>query len=227
MTNREPFGVDEWYHCYNRGVDKRTVFETVRDYERFTESLYLCNNSDPIHYDHLKNVSHATIFEYPRQKPIVAIGAYCLMPNHFHLLIKEVTEGGITQFMRRLGTAYTMYFNIKNSRTGNLFVKPFRSRHIIDDSHFNYLPHYIHLNACELFDSNWKTRAKKDRKFLERVLKEYTYSSFPDYYGADRPQRAILDPTEMHEFSNMFPVAETLINEAAAYYEEQGIDLLK
>src|SRR3989344_1270124 len=113
---RIAFAPDEWYHCYNRGVDKRTIFEEPRDYERFLEALYLSNATESIPRGTFQHLPHSEIINLERTEPIVAIGAYCLMPNHFHLLIKESVEGGISRFMHRVGTSYTMYFNIKRKR---------------------------------------------------------------------------------------------------------------
>src|SRR5665213_1316921 len=103
--NRVPFGFGEWYHCYSRGVDKRVVFDTPADYRRFLELLYLSNGTQSHWRSAFQDDDVHMIFSSDRSEPIVAIGAYCLMPNHFHLLIQELTEGGITLFMRRLGTA--------------------------------------------------------------------------------------------------------------------------
>lgn len=131
--NRVPFAPEEWYHCFTRGVERRTTFESVRDYARFMELLYISNGDERIHRSALVDRTSQEIFSHGRGNTLISIGAYSLMPNHFHLLIKEKADGGITTFMRKLGTAYTMYFNIKYQRTGNLFIKPFRSKHIADD----------------------------------------------------------------------------------------------
>ena len=104
---RVPFVPGEWYHLYSRGIDKRTVFDDKKDFERFLKLLYLGNDVQDVNIELLKDVPYQEIFTLPRT-PLIAIRAYCLMNNHPHLLVQEKTEGGITKFMRKIGTAYTM-----------------------------------------------------------------------------------------------------------------------
>src|SRR3989338_8093959 len=150
------FAVEEWYHCYSRGIDKRTVFKDASGYKRFVELLFLANSRKTLHRSDITHTDHRALFSLDRDEPLVSIGAYALMPNHFHLLIKETREAGISSFMRKLGTAYTMYFNIKYERSGGLFTRPFRARHIADDRYFQHVVSYIHLNPAELFERGWK-----------------------------------------------------------------------
>ena len=148
---RVPFAVDEWYHCFTRGIDKRTTFEDEDDAARFTELLCLANDTKPIERSNFAHTSHQAILEIPRHQTIVSIGAYYLMGNHYHLLLQEKSEGGISKFMQKVGTGYTMYFNEKNDRIGSLFVGPFRSKHIAQDAYLRRVTQYIHLNPAELF----------------------------------------------------------------------------
>jgi len=136
----------------------------------------------------------AEFFQLHRKQNIVAIGGYCLMPNHFHLLIHEIVDGGITSFMRKLGTGYAMYFNLKNARIGNLFVKPFRSKHVEDDRYLRHVAQYIHLNAATLFEPGMQRGQIKDFYKLEREMKIHLYSSFIDYSQKEkRLERQILN----------------------------------
>ena len=120
--------------------------------------------------------------------------------------------------MHKVGTSYTMYFNIKNQRTGNLFNKPFRSRHVGKEQHFRHLPNYIHLNAAEVFDSNWKLGKIRSHDTIERKLKQYRFSSFLDYCGAKRPENAILSDECVRVLNETMTAPGTLVEEAAAYY---------
>src|SRR5271169_2304061 len=142
-TRNHQFAIGEWYHCYNRGIEKRVVFEDTRDYHRFLELLYLANDEFPLRRNDIGIHKFEEIVKIPRGKKLVAIGAFCLMPNHFHLVLKETMDGGITAFMRKIGTAYTLYFNTRHERMGNLFFKPFRSRHISNDRYFQHLISYV------------------------------------------------------------------------------------
>ena len=130
MTRKISFSVGEYYHLYNRGVDKRNIFANKNDYGRFTALLYLCNSSKPIniskHFDRKR--SFQELFVVPRKNTLVEIVSYCLMPNHFHILVYEKRESGISRFMQKLSTAYSMYFNVKRGRTGGLSRRNLQSK---------------------------------------------------------------------------------------------------
>src|SRR3989344_3225950 len=98
MATRNPFAIGEWYHCFSRGVDKRRVFERATDYDRFLLGLFVGNSVKAVHISNLRRQNLADVLSddmIERGEAIVEIGAYCLMPNHFHLMLKEITEGGI------------------------------------------------------------------------------------------------------------------------------------
>ncbi len=216
---RVPFAPGEWYHCYNRGVEGRKVFLNSKDYERFVEALYLSNDSELTERYNIKHQPHPQILTSPRGKPLVAIGAYCLMPNHFHILLKEVAQNGISKFMHRVGTSYTMYFNIKTERIGNLFVKPFRSKHVEDDRYLRRVSEYIHLNPTELFEPGWKLGKVKNLSDLNRHLLEYRHSSLPSYLG-DCLEKVILDPEAIAllKGNGSVGLVSDLLEDRAAYY---------
>ena len=210
MNRTHNFEIDEWYHCYNRGVDKREIFLNHRDYERFLMLLYLANDSEGsshINDYRQRNLTHA--LQKERDDKLVHIGAYALMPNHFHLLLQEVTPGGITTFMRKIGTGYTMYFNIKNERTGALFGGAFKSRHVADDIYFKRLINYIHANPAELIEPDWKEGKIRNPDRTKDFLSKYPYSSLNDYLQQKRPEKAIL---------NLEPVLQT-------YDEKESLSL--
>ncbi len=219
---RVPFQLDEWFHCYNRGIDKRTVFESEDDSERFLQLLYLANSGKNLHMADISVRRTDDIVSRPRARTLVSIGAYCLMPNHYHLLLKEIREGGITQFMQRLGTAYTMYFNTKNDRTGNLFMKPFRSRHVGEDRYFQQVVNYIHCNPAERFEPGWKKGVVRNMNRLEKWLRAYRYSSFPDYAGVRRPIVSILSRDGFEVYRNYGQ--RRMLDDARAYYADISSD---
>ena len=215
---RGRLGVGEWYHCYSRGVDGRTTFESDADYERFLQTLYVSNEVGSTNRDNFKHLPHHLILELQRETPLVAVGAYSLMPNHFHLLLKEISEGGITRFMHKVGTSYTMYFNIKNERTGNLFVKPFRSRHVSDDRYFRRAAQYIHLNAAELFEPGWKEGSVRSMHSLEKKIRAYRFSSYVDYLISPRPEKRILDTDALNLLKDGLPPLSEVLSESREYY---------
>jgi len=114
----------EFYHVYNRGNSRQEIFHSQTDYDRFSALLYAANGAASIDS---REVSLEDMFTFDRGEQQVAIGAYCLMPNHFHILVTPLVEGGLITFMRKLATGYSMYFNKKHHRTGSLFEGRFKS----------------------------------------------------------------------------------------------------
>lgn len=186
------FSVNEFYHVYNRGTDKRKIFLSLPDYQRFMVLLFLANSNKPVHID-LRRNSLEELFETDRETELVDIGAYCLMPNHFHLLLKEKIENGISFFMQKLTTAYTMYFNKKHDRTGALLQGTFKAEHLADDNYLRYIYSYVHLNPVKLIDPTWRKRGIRDKRKVKNFLENYKYSSYQDYVGIDRQEKVILD----------------------------------
>ena len=223
MTKRDaPFTVGDWYHCYNRSIEKRIAFEDIRDYHRFLELLYLANDEFPLRHDSMGIRKFEEVLNIPRGKKLVTIGAFCLMPNHFHLVLREVSEGGITAFMRKIGTAYTLYFNSRHDRVGNLFLKPFQSRHAsTTDNSFQHLISYVHCNPATLYEPQWKTRHVVDPQFLGERMAEYQYSSFSTHIGAHTPIRTILD-TEIFSVARTVPM-QKMLKEARQYCSDLDI----
>lgn len=200
--NRAPFGVGEFYHLYNRGTEKRAIFMDEYDYRRFVTLLYLCNSKLTVNIEQeIKNgTTFSELMRIDRGACIVNIGAYCLMPNHFHLLVREKEEGGTSLFMKKLSTAYTMYFNSKYSRNGALFQGRYKSKHADDDEYLKYLFAYIHLNPVKIIDPLWKENGITDRTTAERYLEQYTYSSYHDYMGKEREESPIITPSAFPEY---------------------------
>jgi putative transposase len=209
------FFIDEYYHLYNRGADKRIVFEDKEDHIRFNQLLYLCNDSNPLSSKRYLNrgESLSELMTDDIEEPLVAIGAYCLMSNHFHVLVKEIIEGGISKFMHRLSTAYTMYFNVKNNRTGVLFQGRFKAEHLDSDEYLKYIFSYIHLNPIKIIDSDWKENGLRDFKKAKRFLREYYYSSYLDYLDIKRLNNKILNKRVFPEYFPDKLAFEKCINE--------------
>ena len=190
------FAIDEYYHLYNRGNSKQKIFLDEEDYNHFVKLLYLCNSIKSIAYrDISKNV-----YDFDRENTLIFIGVYCLMPNHFHILIREKTENGISKFMQKISTAYSMYFNKKYKRTGGLFEGKFKSQHVDIDRYMKYLFSYIHLNPIKLIESKWKEIGIKNIKGAIKYLKTYQYSSYLDYLKEDRLRLKILDKKQFPEY---------------------------
>ena len=202
MARSITFAPGEYYHIYNRGTDKRLIFLDQADHERFISLLYLCNSGIPIHRSDHRVTSLDDIFLIPKETSLVNIGAYCLMPNHFHLLLNEQSEGGISLFMQKLMTAYTMYFNKRHLRKGTLFEGSFQATHAQKDEYLKYLFAYIHLNPIGINAEGWKEHHIKDTKAAELFIQTYPYSSHLDYakLGSPRRQGVILNKLAFPEY---------------------------
>ena len=197
MERKISFVEGEFYHLYNRGVDKRTIFPSATDYRRFLMLLYLANSDQDTRISNaLRTTKYPVLFTLDRGEPLVAIGAYCLMPNHFHLLVTPIIENGISQFMLKLQTGYSMYFNTKNDRNGALFQGPFRSTHADNDRYLQYLYSYIHLNPAKLQDPQWKERVGS-KNALTKFVESYPYSSYGAYLNNSH---AITSPNEFPDY---------------------------
>jgi len=198
----------EFYHIYNRGNSKQKIFLDSIDRQRFVDLLYAMNREEKFNFaDSIKGIS---VYENISKNKLVAIGAYCLMPNHFHILLTPIAENGVSKFMQKLSTAYVMYFNEKHRRSGGLFEGKFKSEHTRDDRHLKYLFSYIHLNPIKLIQSNWKDRGIKNKKEAMEYLSHYPYSSYFDYLEKERSQNKIL---ERKLFPNYFPSKASFLSE--------------
>jgi len=196
MYRKTPFVENEHYHIYSRGVEKRKIFLNTKDYNRFVALLYIMNQNASFRMDNFLRESKndlKNIFKEKREKTLVSILGYCLMPNHFHLILHENTEGGISKFMAKLLTAYSMYFNTKYQRSGPLFTRPFRSEHIENESQYMYIFSYVHLNPISIFDKKWKEEGIKNKTEAEDFLEKYQISSYQDFLNKNRPELAIID----------------------------------
>jgi len=210
MQRKDPFVTGEYYHIYNRGVDKRIIFKSENDYKRFIMLLYVANSNalQSFRLDNLINQQHKTFTEImmiDKEGPLVSIGAWCLMTNHFHILVRQEADGGITKFMKKLGTAYSMYFNIKYHRQGALFGGLFKAKLIDkDDVYMRHLFGYIHLNCLDIKFSGWeKDLDKAHPQEWKNFLEKYEYSSFQEYSNGSliRPEGSILN---MENFPKYF-----------------------
>lgn len=189
-------------HICNRGVEKRKIFLNEYDYERFVSNLYLLNNQSGKLRTERKNIFQDPNL-LPKQDKLVEILKWCLLPNHYHLLLYEVEDGGILEFTKRLGNAYTKYFNNKNKgRSGYLFQNSAKIISIENNRQFLYIPFYIDLNALDLKYPNWENHpVKNDTKLLDFLI-SYKWASFRDYYN-DRVLGAVINKDRFYDLFDM------------------------
>ena len=146
MKRRDPFAVGEYYHIYNRGVEKRKIFDHAHDYKRFIESLIFFNTNKSSWEINLIKESGID-FTPIEDEMLVEVVAYCVNANHFHLLLKEKVENGTATFMKKTCTGYAMYYNKKNERSGVLFQGRFKSVHIESNEHLLHASVYVNCNS--------------------------------------------------------------------------------
>lgn len=178
------------YHIYNRGVDKRDIFMDDEDHFRFIHDLYEFNDKNPtinltIYLNSKGGKFKEVGLPYIKKlrENLVEILAFCLMDNHFHMLVRQKEANGITIFMRKIGTGYTNYINKKYERNGSLFQGKFKSVHVQKDAHLMYLPIYIHFNPLDYEFKEWREGKIKDPKKALEFMDKYRWSSYPDYIG--------------------------------------------
>jgi len=183
------FQNEEYYHIYNRGVDRREIFCCDQDYVRFLIGMREFNRKNPIGSLHVLKESDSLAKESDSfSDKLVSIVCYCLIPNHYHFILKQNVDKGISKFIQKISTGYTNYFNFKYKRTGVLFQGKFKAIHITSESQLLRLSAYVNANA-------------QVHKLAAAAT--YPWSSYPDYInkrnGTLCHKQIILD-----EFKNVF-----------------------
>jgi putative transposase len=177
---------NEIYHLVLRGVGDDDIFKRADDYWRAIFSLYEFNTTEPIEIriqrKKRKRAKNGEQFSDIREL-LIDVLAFCFMPNHIHLLVRQKIENGITQFMRKFGAGYAAYFNKKYNRRGHLFQGRFRAVHIQSNRQLKTIFVYIHTNPISLIDFEWKENGTGNTQKALDFLEDYKWSSFPDYIG--------------------------------------------
>ena len=187
IIHRYTVGMENVYHALNRGVEKREIFLDKQDYLRFVHDLYELNDEDRVE-------NSTRIFKIDpgltstttrkKRKTLVDILAFCLMPNHYHLMLSPRVKNGIPKFMAKINIGYAKYFNQKYEREGALFQGRYKKILITDNTHFLHLPFYIHFNPLDLKYPEWReNNISSPQKTLE-FLEYYKWSSHLEYLGA-------------------------------------------
>ncbi|MFA5933514.1 MAG: transposase [Microgenomates group bacterium] len=166
----ESFQTGNIYHVYNRGVEKRLIFTENWDYQRFLQALYYYQfyNSKNLNFRFSQRLSPLNK-DFDQNTKLIDMISYCLMPNHFHLLIKQLQDGGIQKFMQKILNSHTRFFNTKHKRVGPLFQGNFKAVPVETDEQLMQVSRYIHLNPYIAG--------------LTQDLNTYPYSSYQNYIG--------------------------------------------
>lgn len=173
-----PLITDEYYHIFNRGINKQPIFLGIGDYHRVIDILeFYSFASSKLRFSKfilLPKEERTSLWETIKKenKRLVDIICYCIMPNHFHFLLRQREEGGISKFMAKLQNSYTRYFNTKHGKIGPILQGQFKAVRIEDDNQLLHVSRYIHLNPYTSF----VVKGLDD-------LEHYLWSSFPEYIG--------------------------------------------
>lgn len=199
-TKPRSFDTSLYYHVFNRGVDKRNTFESQRDYQRFLETIDYYRHDQELGYAKFLRLSLEDRAKYRLAHPKgvqtlrVRVFSYCLMPNHFHLLLKPLRKNGISIYLSDICNSYTRYFNLKNDRSGNLFQGTFKAKVISSEESLLQASRYIHLNPLFSLQTN-------PNGFLVNP-DDYPYSS---YYEWLHPENSnIVDQDEVDSWLKLW-----------------------
>ena len=228
IQRKHEFVEGEFYHLYNRGNSKQKIFLDIQDKDRFSKLLYLHNSLKNINFRDDIVERGIDAWDFDRGEPIVSIGAWVLMSNHFHIYItippapmssvgengvENIKENAVSLFMRKVLTSYVKYFNKKYEHAGNLFESNFKSTLVDTDEYAKYLFSYINLNPVKVIDPEWKEKGIKDVQKAKDFLKNYQWSSYQDYIGINRVQRKILTTKDFPEYFTNVKIFEREIFE--------------
>lgn len=197
-----PLVNDCYYHIFNRGVDQRVIFQDENDYWRFTAGMFLFADEkfkNPGTKSWLQKDMLDSLLETERgRKPMVEVISYCLLPNHFHMLLRQLSDNGVERYLHKLGMAYARYFNHRYQRSGRLFENPYKSVLVDNDPQFYHLPRYIHLNILDLTGFRWRDGVVDDWEKAFRFMDEYRWSSHRVYNGFEQ-ELPVVDEMKVRE----------------------------
>ncbi|MDO8551774.1 MAG: transposase [bacterium] len=210
------FANNEIYHLLNRSINQSPIFTTTRENQRFLELINFYRNANPplsfSHYNRLSIEEKADFLaRLNKKEKLVEIFAYCLMPNHFHLLAKQLSDRGIQKMLSNIQNGYVRFHNLRNKRKGPLFESAFKAIRIENEEQFLHVSRYIHLNPSS--------------SYLVKIgdLLQYPWSSFPDYLTEKAP--SFTNPNFiLNLIGNRKNYEEFVLNQAA--YQRE-LDIIK
>lgn len=185
-SRKTPLANGEFYHIFNRGVAKMQIFNIFYDYNRFMKTFLYYSIAGP---KPKFSIFAPTTTILDTSKKIVDIICYCIMPNHFHFLLQQKKEGGITEFISKLSNSYTKYFNTKNKRVGPILQGDFRAVHIETNEQLLHLTRYIHLNPLV--------------SYLVKDLNDYRWSSYHEYISDNNDDDICIKEVVLNQFPSL------------------------
>lgn len=213
----EPFVVEYVYHIYNRGVNRSIIFHNHQDYQRFYDTIEFYQlPTQPVKLSYFlkwppadkRNLLEAT---HHNPNKYVSIYNYAFMPNHFHLLVKQLQKNGVSEFMRKAQDSFAKYKNTRYKRTGGLYEGPFRAVRVQTDNQLLHLNRYIHLNP---YTSHIVASLKE--------LRTYPWTSLPQYITG---KTGLCETRPLLSFFPSSKKYEQFVNDQADYQQE--LDAIK
>lgn len=219
MRNIE-ISIDEYYHVYNRGAHKRIIFHNETDYARFLFLILFLQS--PLVFEQVSRpvrrfVKHR-VFDIDAEDTAqitkdryVELVAFCLMPNHFHLILRETQENGTARYMQRVLNGYAKYYNTKYGVSGHLFQGPYKAVLVEDNDQLLYLSTYIHRNVREL--PEWKNKERR-----------YEWSSYQDYVGKNRWDKLLSTELILEQFKTADEYEEFVRTSIAKMFDGEDFE---
>lgn len=207
-----PLVTGEYYHVFNRGVAKMCIYNNKTYYKRFIKSMlyYQLEGPKPKYSDFMPSLTKLDI-----NKKIADINCYCLMPNHFHFLLKQNMDGGISEFIAKLSNSYTRYYNTRDNRVGPILQGQFKAVLMENNEQLIHVSRYIHLNplVSDLVDS----------------LDHHEWSSYPEYIGLTNSnicsKDIILDQFKSTEDYKQFVLAQESYGRELKFIKHKLLDI--
>jgi len=173
-----PLVTGEIYHIFNRGIDKRTTFSDIHEYARAFQIMKFYRFSSPpfklSRFLKINDACRANLLNVSWGEKLVSIICYCFMPNHFHFMLRQEVDNGISKFMSQFQNSYTRYFNTKRDRIGQLFLDNFKNVLVDSEEALLHLSRYIHLNP---YSSSVVNSLEDLYKYEWSSLDEYVWTS--------------------------------------------------
>ena len=209
-----PLATDEIYHVYNRGINRQPTFNTKREYQRALLAIKFYRVSEPsfrlskfLELD--KDRQSAVLKLMDQAEKLVQIICFCLMPNHFHFLLKQKKDHGISKFMGNFQNSYTRYFNTRNERDGSLFLDQFKAKRITTEEQLIHVSRYIHLNPY----TDFLVKSLDD-------LENYPWSSYLGYLIGNNE---MIEPGLVMEIFKQADKYKQFVLDQADYQRKLGI----
>ena len=219
----------DFYHTYNRGVEKRKIFSEDLDYLRAIHDLYEFNDIETvINVNQRFNGFRKPIKSEKRKERLVDLGVWSLMPNHYHIFSSPIKDKGLTAFHKKFGAGFANFFNTKYERSGALFQGRYKKVLVDNDAQALQLICYIHANPLDLWKPNWKEKGltSSEIKNALKFLEGYRWSSHMDWWGI-KNFPSLLDKSFMSRFFDNPEEYQKFFIDWLRYYEKNVQDIQK